>query len=143
MKTVLFGLVCFLVLCACAEEESVNLTLDSECGRVVLVDGGRYSRAQKEGFTIKGMERQGDCLFVELESSGCSGDSWSLELIDSGRIAESAPEQRYLTFDFDNEELCDAVLVRTYSFDLRPLQLAGNAVILNVESWQGQIRYDY
>lgn len=98
---------------------------------------------QTEDYTIRSIQVVDDCLEVQIQSSGCSGDTWKVELIDSGNVAESNPEQRYLKISFTNTELCDAVISKSFSFDLSPLRISSPSILLNLTLWDEQIPYTY
>lgn len=142
MKNLLFALSLLLILQSCIDSDD-NPSIDSVCDQVTIVDNALYNNNVSESFSIKGIQLVGDCLEVEIQSSGCDGGSWEVKLVDSGGIAESIPEQRYLKVFLNNEELCEAIILKTYNFDLRPLRTGNDVVLLNLEKWDHQIRYEY
>jgi len=129
-------------LFSCSDSDA-NPYEDSVCDQITTVDNSRYKSSQSEGFLIRSVQIIGNCLVVEIEAGGCSGDTWKVELIDAGRVAESNPEQRDLKILLDNRELCYAIVHKTYTFDLRPIQTTNNVVLMNLELWDEQIRYEY
>ena len=133
----------FLLLLSCSESDDDHPFEDSLCDRITIVDNERYQNTNTRYYSIKNVALSGDCLELEIESGGCSGDTWKVDLIDSGGIAESNPEQRFLKLSLKNEELCNAIVIRTFSFDLRPIRTRNNIVLLNLEQWDEQITYDY
>ncbi len=80
---------------------------------------------------------------IEIQAGGCGGISWKVDLIDAGSVAESNPEQRKLKISLENKEVCLAIVNKTYTFDLRPVRTANNAVLLNLELWEEPILYEY
>ncbi|SDX36738.1 hypothetical protein SAMN05444411_10516 [Lutibacter oricola] len=84
-----------------------------------------------------------DCLKINYSSSGCSGDSWEVKLIDAGVIMESFPPQRNIKLSLKNEEICEAYFTKEISFDIDKLQVDGEVVLLNLEGFDTQIRYEY
>jgi hypothetical protein len=143
MKKSIFAFSLILTsLLSCSESDD-NLYEDSVCDQITTVDNNRYKNNQSEGFLIRSVQIIGDCLEVEIESGGCSGDTWKVELIDAGRVAESNPEQRDLKVLLENEKLCNAIVFKTYTFDLRSIQTRNNVVLLNLDLWDEQIRYEY
>lgn len=129
-------------LLSCSESDD-NPYEDSVCDQITKVDNSRYKSNQSEEFSFRSVQIIGDCLEVEMESGGCSGDTWKVELIDADRVAESNPEQRDLKLFLANEELCNAIVLKTYTFDLRPIRTRNNIVLLNLELWDEPIRYEY
>ncbi len=114
------------------------------CDFTTIIDNELYQNAQSAFYTLVSAETSEDCLNIEISSSGCSGESWVLELVDSGGVLESDPPQRNLKFILTNNEACLAVFQRGQSFDLTPLQVDGaNEVILNVEDFPEPITYSY
>ena len=117
---------------------------DFPCEFSVVVDESKYINMVSDNFTFIDAEVSSDCLVVEISASGCDGNSWEFQLVDSGAVAESLPEQRYLKFQLINTELCSAVFKRTVSFDLAPLQISGsNEITLNLEGLESAINYKY
>lgn len=142
MKNLLFVLGLIFVIPSCEEADESDF-LDSECGQTTIVDNNLYKNGQSGSFSIRNISVVGDCLEVEIQSIGCASESWELNLVDSGGVAESNPEQRFLKLFLDNEELCTAVIGKTFSFDLKPLRTGNDVVLLNLEMWDEQIRYEY
>jgi len=143
MKNSIFAFCLILIsLLSCSESDD-NPYENSVCDQITTVDNSRYKNNQSEGFLIRSAQIIGDCLEVEIESGGCSGNTWKVELIDAGRIAESNPEQRDLKAVLENEEVCNAIVFKTYTFDLRPVRTTNNIVLLNLDLWDEQIRYEY
>lgn len=115
-----------------------------ECDQQLIIDEDYYNNLESENFSFIYIEVQQDCLFIDLSASGCDGNSWEYKLVDSGNIAESSPEQRYLKFELINNEACAAVFSRNITFDLLPIRVAGsNEIILNIEGYQEALIYSY
>ncbi len=140
-SVLVFSLI-LVTLVSCSDSDD-NLYEDSVCDQITIVDNNIYNSTQTDGFSITNIELAGDCLEVEILSSGCSGDTWKVNLIDAGRVAESNPEQRDVKISLDNQEDCEAIITKTYTFDLRPIRTQSNVVLLNLELWDEQIHYDY
>jgi len=122
-----------------------NTPASSEiCDFMVEISSSEYGATTTTNYTIEDVQINQDCLVIQLSSSGCDGESWVVQLFDSGAIAESFPEQRFIALDLNNEEECDAVISRTYSFELTPLRISESGeVILNLDGWNGLISYVY
>lgn len=131
-----------LILFSCSDSEE-DLYLNSICDQLTTVDNTRFKNTPADGYVIQHVQITGDCLEVQIAASGCSGETWKVELVDAGRVAESNPEQRDLKILLDNGEICTAVVVKSYTFDLRPVRTRENVVLLNVELWEEQVLYEY
>lgn len=137
----LFSLILTLIF-SCSESDD-NPYEDSVCDQMTTVNNEKYKSTQSEGFSIQNVRLIGDCLEVEIASNGCNGDTWEIDLVDADRVAETAILQRDLKILLDNEELCEALILKTFTFDLRPIRTNENVVLLNLELWDEQIRYEY
>ena len=125
----------------CDDDISLPLT---DCDRFAIADNDEYDNANSAFFQIVNAEVNGDCLNVEISASGCSGDSWALELFSSLDIMESLPVQRNIRAVLINDEACLAVFVRIFSFDLRNLQVEGEQqVSFNLLDYSEPILYSY
>lgn len=144
MKKLVFALALLaLFMESCNDETTDNASLNSVCDQIAIVNPSRFTNTQPEGYTITRIQLIDDCLQVEIQSGGCSGDTWKVDLIDSGNVAESNPEQRYLKISLNNTELCDAVISKTFTFDLSPLRISSPSILLNLDLWNEQIPYTY
>ncbi len=119
-----------------------------ECDQKVVISAEEYIIAPSDQLTINSLEINGDCLTINFSSSGCSGDSWELKLIDADVILESYPPQRNLRLSLKNEELCDAYITKEITFDIYELQVDRNQVFgkkvkLNITNSDDQILYEY
>lgn len=128
---------------SCNDESTDNASLDSVCNQIAIVNQSRYTNTQPEGYTISRIQLIDDCLEVEIQAGGCSGDTWNVDLMYSGNVAESNPEQRYLKISLDNPEICLALISKKFTFDLRPLRITRPTILLNLALWDEQIRYAY
>jgi len=143
MKKVILVLSLILTsLLSCSEPDD-NPYEDSVCNQMTTVDNEKYKSTQSVGFSIENVRIIGDCLEVKIASTGCSGDTWKVDLVDAGRVSETAIEQRDLKMLLHNEELCEALFQKTFTFDLRPIRTTKKVVLLNLELWEDQIRYEY
>jgi hypothetical protein len=128
----------------CEDVDGPDIPVGS-CDYQVVIDERLYKNLQSAHFEFVNAEIFNDCLNVEIGASGCDGNTWVFALVDSGAIAESLPEQRYLKLQLVNNELCDAFFKRTVSFDLKPLQIDNsvNEVILHIDGFDDPLHYKY
>lgn len=126
----------------CEEESDFNG--DIVCDEITIVSESLFANLDSADFTFINAEIINNCLIIDIGASGCDSNTWDFQLIDSGAIAESLPEQRYLKFQLINEEVCLAYFQRTTSFDLMPLQIEGsNEILLNIEGMASSLTYEY
>ncbi|MFK7781131.1 hypothetical protein [Psychroserpens sp.] len=141
-----------IIVCICFPFLLMNTTCDdndddfapAECDQQAVIDDVFFDTAVSADYALVGYSVDGDCLTIEISASGCDGGTWSMVLVDSGDVAESSPEQRYLKFIFTNNEACLAVFSQSRSFDLSNLRVGGsNEIILNIEEFPEPINYTY
>lgn len=126
------------------EDDNDDNTANVLCGLEVITDYVAYESVESSFFGVLDVIVNGDCLIVNITSSGCDASSWVLTLIDSENIAESMPPQRYLKLALYNDEACLAVFEKEETFDLSTLQLEGvNEVLLNIEGLSESVLYSY
>ena len=134
----------FLLLSiSCSDDD--KKTIDSNCDKQAqVVSDTNFQDIITANYMITKVVLNGDCLSVTISSSGCSGETWDVELISSNSILESFPVQRLVKIELDNPEVCLAIVQKTVSFDLAPFQVDGqNQVILNIDGWNETINYQY
>lgn len=113
------------------------------CQYTAMVDDQKNDSAPEEYSSILNARIDGDCLYVEFGASGCSGNSWTWELIGNHEIAESFPVQRSIKFSLNNNENCAAYFEKEVGFDITQLQLTEYDIIkLNLANY-GQLTYEY
>ncbi len=144
VKKILFVIpviLCFMS--TTCETDDVDVSGDI-CDQITEVNETKFNDLDSDQFTFVNAEIIDDCLNIEISASGCSGDSWEFNLVDSGAVAESSPEQRYLKFKLINNEDCLAVFKKTVSFDLRLLRVSGsNKIILHLDGLDTSLEYIY
>ncbi len=113
------------------------------CDQTVEVNAGLYKKGESAHYTLSNVRIDGDCLKLTVVSSGCSGVTWKIKLVDSGAIAESFPEQRWARVILNNEELCDAIIRKEVSFDLTPLRTGSGKLTLHLKDWDETLLYTY
>jgi len=133
----ILSLVCFQLL-SCAKDDNLPLA-DS----TVLIDSKAYNSALSDNYVIQSIKIDRDFLTFKFSSSGCSGESWKVKLIDSGAVAESNPPQRYLILSLVNKEICKAVITKELTFDISALRVDGKRVWLNFKNFEEGILYEY
>jgi len=137
-KLVILFLAPIALSCTNNDDPSAN-----ECDFQTLISGGLYVNAPSDELVINSLDISNDCLRINFSASGCSGDTWEIQLIDSEAILESLPPQRNLRLSLKNEEDCEAFITKEYTFDISNLQVQNNQVYLNIVNADESILYSY
>ena len=140
MKTRVILAFVLLSMLACSDSDDPD---PNGCDFGTVISQERYRNAPSDELTINSLEIENDCLKINFSASGCSGDSWKIELIDASSIKESDPPQRDLRLSLDNDELCEAFITRELSFNISRLKVEGGQVVLNLLNSGDQILYSY
>ncbi|WP_299714358.1 hypothetical protein [uncultured Tenacibaculum sp.] len=110
----------------------------------LLIDNTRYENTSSDNYTITDVSIENNILTINISSSGCSGDLWIINLIDSGEVSESFPPKRNLRLELINNEACLAVFSREIQFNLTELRVTdANQILLQLENWDQEINYNY
>lgn len=142
IKYLILALSTILTSAACIH--CIEDDYESNCDQAILISADEYENAPNGFLNISSLEIDGDCLLINFSSSGCSGSSWIIQLIDADVILESYPVQRNLRLSLKNDEACAAVITKEISFDISELQLSGeNPIKLNLVNSGDQILYEY
>ncbi|MBW2962824.1 hypothetical protein [Mesonia aestuariivivens] len=133
------------LLYACQEDDDNNVIIKTNtCGESIIIDAENYNNAESDAVTITDITIDNDCLIVSFSSSGCDGNTWITQLIDSEAILESNPPQRKLRIILNNNEACLAVITKQKVFDLTELQIAeSNSIFLKFDSLDEEFLYEY
>lgn len=137
MKTLLFFCMTLLVA-SCSSDNPKDAIIDGN----VIISADLYNETNTDYYQILQASIEGDTLRVTIQSSGCDGSEWVVKLVDSGAIAESYPVQRFAKISLKNEELCDAIVTKNFTFNITSLR-AEDQLYLNLEGWDSQLHYDF
>ena len=137
---ILLSFVPFLWGTQCHED---LLEPNPDCPERVIISEADYKNAPADELTILGASIAEDCLTVEFSASGCDGSAWEIKLIDANVVMESYPVQRNLRLSLFDQEECDAVITKTIAFDISPLQLDYDKILLNLTNSGEQLLYEY
>ena len=133
-------LVTMLFFIAC-EDEKGDAKLD--CDQTARISASEYPTAPDDPVTIEEVMINKNCLNFRYTATACNGNTWAVELIDSGDVMESQPPRRDIVFVLHNDEECDAIVTKEVSFDVSPLQVDGNSVILILQNTGEEVLYQY
>ncbi|MEM7299259.1 MAG: hypothetical protein AAF391_13455 [Bacteroidota bacterium] len=134
MKKLLIYITVALLLFACDDSGG------GDC-RTKAVITNDFETASSEQFNIVSASVDGSFLEIEISSGGCDGESWCAELLVSTLVAESYPPQVGIRVVLENDEECDAVVNRTFSYDLKPLDEISDIMILHLQGWDEPLQY--
>ncbi len=130
-----------ITLGSCDKNKDSDLLTD--CDKKVRISSQEFLNAPADPLSIVSVELTGDCLKIHFASSGCDGSNWEVKLIDSGAVMYSDPPQRNIRLSLKNPEMCDAYIGKSFTFDIRELQVPGNKVLLKLTNSGTQILYEY
>ena len=143
IRLLAFTLTCFFLTNFTCKNDDVGFPI-TDCDSFAFVDDSQYDNADSAFFEIISASIEGDCLNIEISSSGCSGETWVMELFSNTIINESLPIQRGIRLVLTNNEACLAVFSKEMSFDLTNLQVEGeNEIVFNLEEYSGELNYSY
>lgn len=144
MKKIFFYPLVLVLFFACQNDDNESTTILSDCdGQSVIIDRDQFNNAPNDDVTINRIVIEGDCMEITYSASGCDGNSWEVNLIDSEIIAKSLPGQRSVRLSLKDEELCEAFITQSRVFDISNLQAGGDEVWLNIEGYEERVIYKY
>lgn len=130
----------FILNAACSEEETVK----TEKCNTVIVDSNQFDNSQSDAFELVNLNFESGCLKIQIRfGGGCQ--EVSTTLIDSEDVYESNPAQRNLKIVlFTNYDECEALIEKSFYFDLRNLQIENERkVLLNFQGSDLTYLYEY
>ncbi len=145
-------LVTFFTLTSCDKEDdhqikntetSVSNSKQVNCDLKTIISAELYKNDLNNSLSINSIILDENCLKVSYSSSGCDGNTWEIQLIDSGEVLESDPVQRNLKLSLKNDELCLFEITKEVSFDLSNLKGDGDRSVLHIKNWNTPIIYKY
>lgn len=124
-------------------QQSGEQLLVENCDKGLIVNENLYNNPQSSAFTITNAVLQNNCLELTITASGCDGETWVTNLITSGGIADSNPQQAFLKLSFTNKEVCTAVVTQKVSFDISALTTSAvKKLVLNLAGWNKPLVYE-
>jgi|GEM_PF-1401623 len=130
------SMLAFLIFSCTSKDCCVELT----CEYNIITDGIVYDNGIVDsGTKIKNVGLNGNCLEVEFQYGGGCAEH-EIQLVWNGALAESFPPQAWLKVIHDNQDPCDALLTKTYSYDLS--EAFTKPVILHLDGWEEDVRYE-
>ncbi len=132
-----------LLAFSCTKKETDPIEpIISSCEQNTTISVELY-QSESDSVNIDSLMIDGNCLNIYYGASGCDGNSWEVQLYDSGNILESSPPQRNIRLVMNNPEICEAYFTKETSFDISNLQVEGSQLLLNLSDTDLQVLYDY
>lgn len=131
-------LLLFTLLISCKDSENI-----AKCGTAAIVNSEFYRSGPNDKIFINNARIEEDCLYIEIGASGCSGDSWEINLYATEEILESFPPQRNMRLSLKNDEMCQAFFTRELIFDISNLKTNGSELQLNLTDFEDSLLYKY
>ncbi|PID68724.1 MAG: hypothetical protein CR989_04300 [Flavobacteriales bacterium] len=113
------------------------------CDYKTIISLAQYQNAPSDNLTINSLKIENECLIINFSSSGCDGQSWEVNLIDSGNVYNDNPLQRNLRLSLKNKELCEAYITKELSFDISNLKVEGHKIQLNLINSGKSLLFEY
>lgn len=144
MNPLMIILALFFAVACKRSGQSVIITDKGDCENAISINAHKFSQPSPSAFQITKAAINGDCLEISISAGGCNGSTWQAAFVTNGAVAESFPPQMYFKVLLTNNEMCYAMPVRKFSYNLKPLRISGmQQVVLNVQGWNGQLIYQY
>jgi len=141
MKTLFLISISIIIGLSSCDKENDNSSISGN--DLIVLDKDMYDTVSTSNYSILNAEIIDNCLKVEVYSGGCDGSSWEVTLVDSELVAESNITERFIKISLKNEELCLAMVVKTYTFDLTPIKFSNNQIFVNLSNWENKLLYQY
>ena len=141
MKKAIISIIILIPFFSCASDKlkDENLTCDKD----ILISNELYSNSPDDPLIITDVKLENDCLQITFGSSCCTSENWIVDLVGAADVLYSEPPQRLIRLSLKNYELCQAVCGKTLIFKIKPTQVYGGEIILNLDRWGTPIRYRY
>ena len=137
MRKLLFLVLILLYSCSSSSDSALAL---EPCGDFVIENQTIYDATDISNYTTTDVNVLNNCITVRITSSGCDGNSWTASLIDSEQETLSIPPERFLRLELTNNEACQSVFERSYTFDISTIRVTGSGtLVLNLDGWNSPI----
>lgn len=132
----------FATILGCSSTTYDDDDANQKCS-ATIIDNERYNNAISDSFEIIEINPENNCLKITLRYGGGCGEV-KAELVDSGDILESDPGQRNLRVIFDDNDDCEALIQKDFSFDISGLQIENeDRGLLNFQGSDLTYLYEY
>ena len=144
-KAILFFICCVALSCCVKSKNQVSASGASSgasnCDKIVLIDGRKYESSTSDKFALLDASMNENCLSVKINYAGGCEDV-TLDLIDADIVMESEPVQRKIKLLLDDQDDCEALVTKTFTFDLSSLKSNPKyTIMLRLDNWEKPILY--
>jgi len=139
MRNIVIIFVTAFYVLGCDEDST---TPQNTCNDVI-VSSEQYNNSQTDDFTLTDVVSENECLKISLRyGGGCKEVTASL--IDSEDVIETDPIQRNLKIVFADDDECEALVEKSFYFEISNLQINNEKeVLLNFEGSSLTFLYEY
>jgi hypothetical protein len=153
MKRIIYFLTAIMILgSSCQDEadtivpadngENDNTLIINTCDEKAILTEVVITKASDE-YWLKDVRLNGDCLAIDIAYGGGCGNS-EADLFGIYRHVGSQTPQVDLIFMFEDNDLCEALIQKTFQYDLTPLRSEFmNVIELYFPGWDEIIVYEY
>lgn len=137
-----FGGIAGLNTCSDFDTKATNQTViftQGFCEKNTIIDASLYKNLASS--PVNTLKIEGNCLEITFNILSTQDRIEDVTLVDSGVVQESAPVQRRLKFNLEENLTKPSSFIVTTTFDISNLAELGETVILNIEGYQGALKY--
>jgi len=140
IQTSILGIIIiFIIVFGMTACDNDPITLDCPA-----INVGEYEANTGDAYWVVNAQIIANCLVATLSvSGGCAEHDF--EIYTPGTVLESLPMGAPLTlWHEDNDDPCDGIFEQMMSFDLTPLQVPSDSVIIiHLSGWDDNLFYQY
>lgn len=122
-------------------KEATNKKILWQNHNQVIINEEIFNNTEAVNYEITDVTLSKDFLKVTINSSGCSGNTWVVNLISLLGILKSNPPQRLLKIALINQESCSTEITKSFTFNVKKLKRDHKTIVLNLEKWEKRIKY--
>ena len=111
---------------SCKDKEEPFIPVDCPPNVIICAetfnDTPKVPETPELPISISDVRIEGDYLKMTISASGCDGSSWVVKIVTDGTIIRPIPA-RPLRIIFENNEDCEAMIRREFSFNIECLRV--------------------
>lgn len=136
MKHIFFFSLGLALFSACSEDD-----MSSDCGPEVILSSN-YPSIQTDPYTVVSAAIEDTCLEVTISASGCDGQQWEAALYGAEGVIQVFPPTFPIKLSFSDTEDCEAIVQKTFSFDLSSLTDSYYQFYVALEGYEPILEYN-
>ena len=136
----LFIILFCLVACSDDDSKAEKDINNTSCSNSVIIDQELYQSIESSHYDILNAQIEEDFLVVTISSNGCNGEDWKVCLIEADNLEEYDLLKRNLRISLVNNQFCEALIAREFSFDLRPIK-EEDEILIGLVGWEPLLQY--